>query len=340
MKQIIKHSLVAAAAMMLVACGGGGDNAGSCKYGTSCTPAADNSATKVSTGVASQSKMSFAVDDYALDWLDFDAKAAITVRIADTAGNPLPAGTKVNFVAEAGTVSSTCTLVGKTTTSGEQLSECSVDFSPLSNTPADGYATVLVYLEGEEAYLDLNGDHAYTAGEPYYEGGTLFRDDNESFAYESGSDMFLLSAVGSGTSACRRDTGIFTNDDVTPYSPTNSCDGKWGKTYVRAQIRFPISTTVNVDVDDAGTISGQRYVEVYSVALGGSTHVSPVSGTSVAVSVSGGTGCTVNLSETTTPKNSVGPRLIQLIQAGGCSGATATITVVSGGTTKATSFTL
>lgn len=339
MNKMYKHPVAAALVVLMSGCGGGGSDAGTSPFG----PNDGNNGSPVSTAVASQSKMSYAVDQYALDWLDFDAEANITIRIADTAGNPLPAGTKVYFVAEAGTVESSCSLVGRTTSGGEEISECSVKFSPLANLPLDGYATVLAYLEGEEAYLDQDGNRRYTSGEPYFEGGAMFRDDDSSGSYDVGVDNFLISSgPGIGSSACRQDSGIFSNPSITPFSKDGTCDGKWGKTYVRAQIRFPISSNLSVGVEDGGTDSnGVRYVTSYSEALGSNPvrKVAPVAGATLTATTNAA-GCTVDVSNSPVPSNLISPFDHALIPSGTCAGATVTVTIDSNGTLASTNITL
>lgn len=332
MKTIKLLCIAGAALLVLNGCGGGGGSPGTT------FPGNGNSGSGVSTGVPSQSKMSVALDKYNIDWLNFNDKIKITVRISDTAGNPVPAGTKVNFVTEGSTVVSQCVLAGRNVTNGavtETLSECSVDFSPLSNAPIDGSATVLVYLEGEEAYNDLDGDRKFSAGDTYYEGGRLFRDDDDDGVYTPGVDMFTLSGAGAGSSACVKSTGIFNSEDLEPLSVDNTCDGKWGKTYVRAQVYIPVSYAQYVGIRDGGTRNNNRVVLSYSQAPGSAESAAVAGSTVSVVSVTGVVGCTgVTVVPATVPTNATGPyahRLIPSPSALACAGAAVTVKIDSNG---------
>lgn len=332
MKTIKLLCVAGAAVLVLNGCGGGGGSPGTT------FPGGGNGGTNVSTGVPSQSKMSIALDKYNIDWLDFNERIQVTVRISDTAGNPVPAGTRVNFVSEEGsTVVSHCFLAGRTVTTGastETISECSVEFSPLSNAPIDGSATVLAYLEGEEAYSDADGDRKFSSGDTFFEGGRLFRDDNEDGFYTPGIDLFTLSGPGVGSSACVESSGIFNSDRLLPLSVANTCDGKWGKTYVRAQVYIPVSYAQYVGIEDAGTISAERYVRSFSQAPGGVKSAAVAESSVEVVSVTGGTGCTVTVSPEEVPGNAVGPYLHKLDpspSAVACAGAQVTVRIDSDG---------
>ncbi len=347
MKQIVKHSLVAAAAMMLVACGGGGDNAGACKYGTSCTASnTDTAASPATNGVANQGKLTIALEKWALNWTDQDDESGITVTVANTAGGPSPAGTTVWFNAEAGFLdSNSCVLQGKTS-SGSEFAQCSVTFKPgnAAIVPTDGYATVLVYMEGEEAYVDVDSSKSYTQGDFLYETGDIFRDDDNDQIWTpislGGIDTFSLKGAGSGSSACRQDPGIINNLALKPSSIDGTCDGKWGKTYISAQVYIPISRQGAVGVAGVGVVSPGVYEFISFSVAPGNVRVAPVADTSVTITGSGA--CTVGaVSNASTPSNAVEPvSHLFTYDPATCSGTTVVVSADSGGFIATTQISL
>ena len=83
--------------------------------------------------------------------------------------NPVPDGTAVNFVATAGLVTGTCTTVN---------SGCSVTYSSQGTRPVNGRVVILAYLNGEESFIDTNGDNVWQAGESFHGVGRAFVDTN------------------------------------------------------------------------------------------------------------------------------------------------------------------
>ena len=99
-----------------------------------------------------------------------------------------------------------CRLSG--VTSGiSTISQCSVNFATQNQRPLNGYVAILAWLEGYEAYIDRNGNGKYAAGEPFYDTGRLFRDDDHDGPYTRNVDELNLgstgvSSPGLGTSVC------------------------------------------------------------------------------------------------------------------------------------------
>lgn len=353
MKQIIKHSLVGAAAMMLVACGGGGDDAGSCKYGTSCNANAvdGTGVSKVSTTQATQKSMSFSAEDYQLDWSIDGKESTVTIRVADTAGNPLPAGTVIQFSVSGGQIEKTCTTGNAT----DGSSGCTVSFTTANPRPANGLVSVVAWLVGEESYKDLNGNGKYDQGEPFYESGTLFRDDDGSGDYTPNVDEIVVSntlsdsQIGVGTSACRQDSQAEPTE--IPLSVPNSCDGVWGKTLVRSQAYFAVSDPRNLDIETATTnnagqsLSGSNWVRVFTRAPDGTSKVAAVSGTTVSVAPASGTlpaNCSLSiLPSTSVSSTAVLPTYHRVAISGpSCVGESVIVTATSGAFSQQVSLTL
>lgn len=328
---------------ILAACGGGGGSAGAPIFGDGSGSSGGGSAgggstgggggavSDVSTGVPSQKSISISAEKYALDWSQDGAQTTVSVRVTDTAGNPVPEGTVVQFSTEGGQIQKSCQLTG-VTVNGSTISQCSVTFSTQNRRPADGYVSILAWLEGEEAYVDLNGNGRYDAGEPFWDSGRLFRDDNESLAYDFGVDELnvgtsLTGAMGLGTAACDPPTGYgsYLNLQSIPLSEPNTCDGKWGKTLIRTWMVLPVSDPRALRVAPASSPTGEpgTFVRVYSEF--GTNHTAAPAGTTVSVQ-GAPTGCTVQVSPAEVSVGAVGPTYHRLTPSGtGCSGASLTV---------------
>lgn len=262
----------------------------------------------VSSGVPSQKYMSISIETYNLDWSFDGATTTVTVRVADSAGNPVPAGTVVQFSTEGGQIQKSCKLTGSTAT-GSTLSVCSVTFGTQELRPIDRLVGIVAWMEGEEAYSDLNGDGKYTAGEPFYDSGKIFRDDDDDSAYTPNNDEVNVGGtigtpeLGTGTSNCsgNQPTGLLNR---IPLSVTNTCDGAWGRTLVRANVTVAVSDPRTIDA----TVQGKS-IFVYSTEFTNGTplyYVAAPFGTALAP-VNVPTGCTVSISPPAVPKTAVYP---------------------------------
>jgi hypothetical protein len=175
----------------------------------------------IQSGLPSQKFFSLAADRYNLEGRDYEGtNASITIRTADRNGNPVPAGTVVNFTAEGGQISPSCTLSWV-----DGIALCSVTFSSQSPRPSDGRISILAYAEGLKDFIDNNGNNTFDAGDTLIDMGDAYRDDNESRAYEPGE--FVLSHGGKET--CPDDIG-------TSPSRANTCDSKQLSTTMRRQL--------------------------------------------------------------------------------------------------------
>lgn len=287
-KSFKTFSYISSAAVILLllsACSGGGGGAGTTTAdgatgASSPTTGASSSSSggpttpgggisTVSNGIPSQKNISLSVDKYNLDWsLDGD-KAKVTVRVADTAGNPVPDGTTVQFSVGGGRIQTSCQLTG-VSKGTSKISECSVEFKTQNRRPSTGYVQVIAWLEGEEAYVDLNGNGQYDASEPFADSGRIFRDDNHNKTYDLGVDELSISSTltsqpGIGTAACANPDARLTEAAgiEQPYSVQNSCDGVWGKTLIRATAPMAQSNSATIDIQ-ASSVPGVWLIGSYA----------------------------------------------------------------------------
>ena len=112
-----------------------------------------------------------------------------------------------------------------------------------------------------------------------------------------------------------------------PLSVDNSCDGKWGSSFVRASVYLPVSDPRYLDAD---VVSGA--VRVW--AQYGSTPMAAPSGTTITVKTQP-TGCTVAVSPGSVPTTAILPTVHTLSSTGAtCAGGAVGIEVKFGDYTK------
>lgn len=214
----------------------------------------------VASGRPVQRSLSLAFGKLSIEGADRDGvMATVTLSMADRQGNPVPPGTQVNFVAESGVMlPAVCFVPPVTPETADSpaipTSSCTVNFRSQGTRPANGRVSVLAYVEGEENFVDVNGNNVYDTGIDSFTDdlGRAYRDDNGNAA---------LGANGV------YDTGEFQVPRVNVPACTAAVgcvgDGVWGAADVRKQgtIIFATSnavisgsasaTTLNFTVADA-----------------------------------------------------------------------------------------
>jgi hypothetical protein len=344
-------------AVALVACGGGGGDSLFTPSSSASAPttaasggtggggaAAGGGISTVSSGVPSQRSMSLSVEKYALNWSVDGDTTTITARITDTAGNPVPNGTPVQFSTEGGQVQTSCALTGVmqgTTT----ISACSVNFATQNLRPLNGLITVLAWLEGQEAFIDLNGNGAYDSGEPFYDTGRLFRDDNTNAAYDAGVDELnvggtVTTAPGLGAATCGVYPGTSTATlDATsfgfslpapsfyflgsaPASVPATCDGQWGRTLVRGSVTLPVSDPRTMSIVAVAARRVRVSADFAAANLRPSTPTAAPAGTAVSLVGTPPMNCTIEITPPAVSVVAVLPTVHDLVATGtGCAGS-------------------
>jgi hypothetical protein len=341
LKNVAVVSNIAALTFALTACSGGGGDPGTATSSTGTTTSGTGSTggsggatggtgggttpgggiSTTSNGVPSQKYMSLSIDKYNLDWSKDGDIAKVTVRVADTAGNPVPDGTVVQFSVGGGSIQTSCKLAG-VVSGTSKLSACTVDFTTQNRRPSTGYVQIIAWLEGEEAYIDLNANGKYDAGEPFADSGRIFRDDNHNNIYDAGIDELSVDATlttqpGSGTAVCAAPDARLTEAAgiEQPFSVQNSCDGVWGKALVRATATMAQSNSTTITVIP-GSAVGELLVG--SIANPSNIFVGAPGGTKM--SLKAATGCTARLSRDTVSSTDINPMSVFISQTGVCVG--------------------
>lgn len=152
--------------------------------GDAFTIAAVSSQLGVGTGLPHSDGFSIAFESFAIAGAQTDGvTSAITARLADHFGNPVPDGTSVTFISpESG-------LIGGSGGKGNcvtQSGKCSVTWESAGSRPADGRVTVLAYVTGEETFIDRNGNGLYESTDTLLtEAAEPYVDANENDNYDA-----------------------------------------------------------------------------------------------------------------------------------------------------------
>ena len=189
----------------------------------------------IASGRAVQSRVSLSVEKLAIEGANLDGVTTqVTMSLADRQGNPVPDGTAINFVTEGGVMIPPVCVTGAVP--GD--SRCTVSIRSQNPRPANGLVSIMAYAAGEEDFVDLNFDNAYTVGEQFTDLGNAFRDDAALIGGVTGSFVNgYFSVPRAGGSTC---AGGF-------LGRPNSCDGVWGAADVRQQAVVVFATsTANI----------------------------------------------------------------------------------------------
>ena len=119
-------------------------------HGSSPLIATQSALLVVSTGIPAQDGMSLAVATHNVEANSVDGVGdSFTVFLSDHYGNPVPDGTSVTFVAQAGQIQPFCTTAN---------GRCSATWTSSGARTPDGRAAILAYAIGEESFADPNGN--------------------------------------------------------------------------------------------------------------------------------------------------------------------------------------
>jgi hypothetical protein len=141
---------------------------------------------QITVGIPDQLSMSLSVTQHSVNCLTSNdgETVDVTIRLADRLNNhtTIPS-TRVYFAAEGGAIGDECT-----TSSGA----CSVQWRCQDNRPLDGRVTILAWTEGNESFVDENGNGFFDLGDSMVAGtdrGEPFLDKNEDGNHDSNEEF-------------------------------------------------------------------------------------------------------------------------------------------------------
>lgn len=209
--------------------------------GVSTTVSTVSSNLSVAVGLPSQLNFSLSQQTINIEGFNIDGTTnPYTIIAADRSGNPVPAGTSMNFTAEGGQI-----VASAQTQIVNGIARASVNFVSAEPRPADGRVTITAYALGEESFEDLNGNNSYDVGEPFQDLGNVFRDRRFNGIYNASEDEFLSLGINSSAACVLPPNARLVLDASIPSMP-NTCDGVWsgaGQVYVRRATETVLSTS-------------------------------------------------------------------------------------------------
>lgn len=223
----------------------------------------------VTNGAPTQNAASFTAEKHSLEALNIvGLTTPVTFFVADRQGNPVPNGTVVNFVASTGLIDGSCTLTN---------SACTVTYRSQGTPPANGRAVVLAYLDGEESFVDLNGDNIWQSSESFFDTGTVYLDLNGNGVYNPGEQAFPGGSTGS--LACVPPLNNYPSIEGT-------CDGTWSANIRVRKLDFITWATSQavIKLRTARTASGLTLL-VHDASAAPSPFNAMPSGTTIAAAV-------------------------------------------------------
>ena len=208
----------------------------------------DSSTVVIASGRPVQSRVSLVPAKHAIRGFNFDgATTTLTMSLADRQGNPVPDGTAVNFVSEAGVmIPPTCVTGG---VPGDSQCTVSIRTQNPRNPVRKGYVSILAYAAGEEDFTDANFNNVYDAGDSFNNDlGTAYRDDLATGNVPPGTPKLGTASIipsWDGTMYVHQ-LGEFALPRLAEAGGTiplpNQGDGVWGAADVRGQVVIVFST--------------------------------------------------------------------------------------------------
>lgn len=190
----------------------------------------------VAVGLPSQLNFSLAQGTVNIEGGGYDGTPnTYTVTVSDRMSNPVPDGTAVNFIAEAGQVNASA----QTQKNANGIAVATANFSSAQPKPDDGRVTVTAYALGEESFIDQNGNNVYDAGEPFQDLGDIYVDRLFNNFYNANVDQLISASLGASLACNAWGTepgfSLLKLDGSIPSKP-GSCDQAWGRAYVRRSV--------------------------------------------------------------------------------------------------------
>jgi Bacterial Ig-like domain (group 1) len=197
----------------------------------------------IAVGLPTQNAFSLSQRTLNIEGYDLDGTSnTYTVIASDRMGNPVPAGTSINFVSEGGQVVG----VGQIALVNG-LASTTVNFQSASPRPANGRITVVAYALGEESFADTNGDNVYSPGEDFQDLGDVFISRTFSKTYDEANDQRIPQTISSGVACVNASSPLLATDRSVPSATTFGgaarCDGVWGQAFVRRATETVLSTS-------------------------------------------------------------------------------------------------
>lgn len=203
----------------------------------------------VSSGKAAQDRLSLASEKTSLEAFSTNSvTSTLTFSVSDRFGNPVPAGTTVNFATNSGVIvglsGATCSL--------DSNSQCNVTYRSITgdSRPSNGHVFVLAWMSGDEAFTDSNGDGIWQTSEVFFPLGTPYI-DNDWNGSRGPSEQIVGDSPAPGTSPC----------PATAYpSLANTCDtSRWRDDVTVRSYAYLVMATSEARITQLGARSSEGF---------------------------------------------------------------------------------
>lgn len=204
-----------------------------------------SSALSIAVGLPSQLNFSLSQGTRNIEGYDVDGTTnTYSIIASDRLANPVPVGTSINFIAEGGQIEPI-----KTTELVDGIARTKANFVSASPRPLDGRVTVLAYTLGEESFLDTDGNNIWKSppDSAFQDLGSVFMSRNFLQKYFSATDQLIPLSIPGGTSTepcVPVASPLLALNATIPTVGGSTCDGKWGRAYVRRATETVLSTSV------------------------------------------------------------------------------------------------
>lgn len=203
-----------------------------------------SSALSIAVGLPSQLNFSLSQATLNIEGYDIDGTTnTYSIIASDRLANPVPVGTSINFIAEGGQIEpiKTTSLVGG-------IARTSANFVSSSPRPLDGRITVLAYTLGEESFLDTDGNNIWNSppDSAFQDLGAVFLSRKYLQSYFSSTDQLIplnIPGVDTNQPCVAVGSPLLALNVTIPTVGGNTCDGKWGRAYVRRAAETVLSTS-------------------------------------------------------------------------------------------------
>ena len=199
----------------------------------------------VAVGLPSQLGFSLSQTTRNIEGYNIDGTANNYQIIAsDRSGNAVPEGTSINFLTEGGQVEAV-----KQVQLASGIARTSAAFVSARPKPVDGRITVTAYAVGEESFQDLNGNNLYDAGEPFFDLGDVFKDYDFNTIFDATEEFIPLTPLlpnnGVRSTCVAPPASLLAQfaGEASVVTVPSTCDGVWGRAYVRRSIETVLSTS-------------------------------------------------------------------------------------------------
>lgn len=192
----------------------------------------------IASSRVTQTGLSLSWEKNVLDWSYDGDSTQINARMVDRNGNKVPDGTVINFTAEGGKVTSSCTTVD---------ANCTVTFTAQNPRPGDGRVSILAVAEGEKDYIDMNENNAWDEGVDIlvHNIGDTFRDDNENGVFDIGEFTYPLTT--GAKNQCENNLNRYINLKFP--SLTDLKKRQYKASYINEFVSPNKANTCNTDLD-------------------------------------------------------------------------------------------